>query len=152
MLFLSSISCKHSIVNNDPGKEFYHAIILIADKDYHNPTMRRNLLSSALLFLIIQTNAQWNTDTLVRNAICTAANLQISPQLCTDGAKGAIIAWTDVRNSPSQIYAQRIDSNGIIKWTNNGLLATPGAPYVIPAYPVSDGSGGAIIVYELTVP
>lgn len=114
--------------------------------------MKMKLLLAGSFFFIIKVNGQWNTDTLLRNPICTAANQQISPQLCTDGFKGAIITWSDMRNNPPEVYAQRIDSNGIIKWTNNGLIATPGAPYVLPAYPASDNNGGAIIAYEVTVP
>ena len=113
--------------------------------------MKKILLFVLLSGAVFCASAQWNTDTLVRNAICTAINTQVSPQLCNDGSNGAIITWTDIRSNPSQIYAQRIDSNGVIKWTSNGLLAAAGTIGVLPAYPVSDGSGGAIVVYEPAV-
>jgi predicted lipoprotein with Yx(FWY)xxD motif len=62
---------------------------------------------------------QWAT---FKTAICTAINDQISPQICSDGAGGAYITWWDYRNGAySDIYAQRINSTGIIQWTTNGV-------------------------------
>ena len=113
--------------------------------------MKKNILFLLLCFLSAWSAAQWNPDTLVRNAICTAPNSQIWPQLCSDGAKGAIITWTDIRVNPPQIFTQKIDSNGVLKWAANGIVATVGSTSVLPAYPLSDGSNGAIIVYELSV-
>lgn len=56
-------------------------------------------------------------------AICTAANDQVDPQLCTDGSGGAVIVWTDCRNGTNQsdIYAQRISASGDVQWTENGV-------------------------------
>ena len=46
----------------------------------------------------------------------------IDPQICTDGAGGAIIIWDDWRTTTSDIYAQHINNNGIIQWTPNGKV------------------------------
>ena len=66
-------------------------------------------------------------------------------QLIADGAGGAIIAWTDQRNeSGGDIYAQRIDSSGVLRWTFDGLAisAVPGGQGWVDLAP--DGAGGAI--------
>ena len=49
----------------------------------------------------------WASD---GNAVCTAYSMQYLPALVSDGANGAVVAWTDVRSSTSNdIYAQRIE-------------------------------------------
>lgn len=109
-------------------------------------------LYTLLLFtaMAITANAQWNTDTLVRNAICTAANTQYNAEICTDGYKGAIMAWNDLRTNPSAIYVQRIDSNGVTKWGPNGVQAntTVASIGATDTKIIEDGSGGAFVVYD----
>jgi hypothetical protein len=61
---------------------------------------------------------QWTTDGV---AICTAAQKQENPTIASDGAGGAIITWMDYRSGSYDIYAQRINVNGIVQWTDNGL-------------------------------
>lgn len=82
-------------------------------------------------------------------AICTSLGPHHSPEIIPDGAGGAIIAWIyNDRNWVSDVYAQRIDGNGIIQWpadgipvcTANGYQQTPG---ITP-----DGSGGAVITWQ----
>ncbi len=71
-------------------------------------------------------------------------------RMCTDGTGGVIIAWEDRRNETNwdcDIYGQRIDSAGVVRWKENGIpisrkLRTQDCQSI-----VSDGSGGAIIVW-----
>ncbi len=72
---------------------------------------------------------------------------QITPQICSDEAGGAIITWWDLRSGNYDIYAQKIASNGQTQWTANGTVicnATLGQEY--PEI-CSDGAGGAIITW-----
>lgn len=89
-------------------------------------------------------NIQWLED---GNAICTISEDQDGLEICYDGAGGAIITWYDYRNSNNDIFAQRIDSNGITQWIDNGtaICTVPQNGY----YPkiCSDGAGGAIIAW-----
>ena len=91
--------------------------------------------------------AQWSADPTVNSPICTASN-SMFPVLVNDGAGGAIIAWQDQRKvSDWDIYAQRINADGIVQWGVNGVKiadTTGGQSY--PSI-VSDGAGGAIIVW-----
>lgn len=81
-------------------------------------------------------------------AICTANNDQMSPQLCNDGARGAIIIWTDYRTAMSDIYAQQINSSGNLKWAANGTpICTENFGQDHPQLS-SDGAGGAIITWD----
>jgi len=84
-------------------------------------------------------------------AICAAADYQINPLIVSDGMNGAIVAWHDARNglglSESDIYAQRVNSLGMIRWTPNGVPVCI-APYQQSALSVvSNGAGGAIIAW-----
>ena len=58
-------------------------------------------------------NPLWTIDGV---AVCTAANDQNIPDIVSDDADGAIIAWEDRRNGKWDIYAQRIDPDGNILW------------------------------------
>lgn len=82
--------------------------------------------------------------------ICTALNNQYFPQICSDGAGGAIIAWKDERSSAinDDIYAQRIDSGGIIQWVNNGKAICTADNSQLHTQICSDGAGGAIITWD----
>lgn len=81
--------------------------------------------------------------------LCNATESQMWPIIISDGAGGAIVAWTDYRAGLSaDIYAQRISLGGNTLWTAGGVPAC-GDPYSqsVPAM-TADGAGGAIIVWE----
>ena len=77
------------------------------------------------------------------------------PEICSDGAAGAIVTWQHRisetnNNSQTDIYAQRIYANGTVAWTSsgeNGTLIANRAGY--DRYPViiNDGYQGAIIAW-----
>jgi hypothetical protein len=54
----------------------------------------------------------------------------------------------DYRGAASDIYAQRVDSSGAIKWTANGVAICTATNSQYDPYIVSDGSGGAIICWS----
>jgi len=82
-------------------------------------------------------------------AICTTGSFRGTPQICTDGAGGAIVTWHDVRIGNSDIFAQRVDANGIMKWTGEGApVCTSSFADEVNPRPVSDGEGGAVIAWE----
>jgi hypothetical protein len=68
-----------------------------------------------------------------------------------DGAGGAIIAWEDARVPGGQwdVYAQRIDANGILQWVP--VMGVPisvvGGNLQLMPMLVGDGLGGAIITW-----
>ena len=59
---------------------------------------------------------QWSPN---GEAICSGFNGGI-PGIVSDGSGGAVIAWHDARNGNLDIYAQRVNSSGVIQWTPNG--------------------------------
>ena len=77
------------------------------------------------------------------------AESQVWPQLISDLNGGAIIAWEDGRNGTgtNDIYAQRIDENGIAQWTTDGIPVCTDQSIQNETAICSDGNGGAIIVW-----
>jgi len=95
---------------------------------------------------------QWDRN---GNAICEAYSAHepgISFAMISDSSGGAIIAWDDERNVASfqdDIYAQRVDAGGVVRWPgNNGVaICTASQSQQHPSI-VSDGSGGVIIAWD----
>ncbi|MEW5676412.1 T9SS type A sorting domain-containing protein [Flavobacterium enshiense] len=92
---------------------------------------------------------QWTNNGIV---ICNATDSQAYPAIISDNNGGAIITWSDLRNSAtsasSDIYAQRVNSNGIVQWTNNGIAICNSINGQNSSILVSDNNGGAIITWE----
>ena len=88
--------------------------------------------------------AQWTADGA---PICAAPGDQKYPGLISLGAGGDIVTWQDGRSDNSDIYAQRVDSSGLVQWTAGGVpVCTASSPQLEPQI-VPDGSGGAIIAW-----
>jgi len=87
----------------------------------------------------------WTTNGV---AISATTNAQMLAYIAGDGAGGAIIAWEDQRSDNRDIYAQRINANGTIQWTDNGAAVSTAANDQFPPTIVSNGSGGAIITWH----
>jgi hypothetical protein len=77
--------------------------------------------------------------------ICTHSADQRYPGLTTDGASGAIIVWKDMRDSIENIYARRVDADGVAMWTVDGVPISTRPYYNWHPRIASDDAGGAII-------
>jgi len=94
--------------------------------------------------------SQWtNNGTL----ICGASGNQYVMPIISDGYGGAIIAWLDYRNNDSDIYSQRISTNGVVQWTANGkeICTAPEDQYLIKYWnnyreSISNNSAGDFVV------
>ncbi len=108
--------------------------------------MRSFLLSLSITVSLfpVAASAQWGLDGA---PICTAWNSQYSPDIVSDGAGGAIIAWYDYRLSSLDIYVQRVNALGIPQWTANGVALCSAANEQYYPVVVSDGAGGAIVAW-----
>ncbi len=90
-------------------------------------------------------NALWQHDGV---PICLALNNQWNIKAAPDGAGGAFATWMDSRNTDRIIYVQYIDANGVVRFGTNGTAITPPSSfYRIPRI-VSDGEGGAIVLWS----
>jgi hypothetical protein len=81
-------------------------------------------------------------------AVSTATSDQELPEAVTDGAGGSIVVWRDLRNGNFDVFAQRMSTAGAPLWTVNGVaVCTQLGDQDYPQI-VSDGAGGAIIVWQ----
>jgi hypothetical protein len=79
-------------------------------------------------------------------AVSTAPNHQQYEQIISDGANGAIIAWTDYRSGTDwDIYTQRLNSSGTALWAANGLGVCTMVGDQFGLSLASDGNQGAFI-------
>ena len=78
--------------------------------------------------------------------VCTASGTQEQPSITSDGAGGAVIAWTDARNG-KDIYAQRLDQNGNSLWSADGMVVCDAVEDQKEPKIVTDGSAGGIILW-----
>ena len=89
---------------------------------------------------------QWDANGTI---ICNATIDQFYPTLVSDGEGGAIITWQDERDGSGlrDIYAQKINSAGVVQWTPNGVVVCNFTGSQREPKIVSDGTNGAIIAW-----
>lgn len=81
--------------------------------------------------------------------VCTAALDQYRPQVISDGNGGVVIAWWDTRDDSSiDLYAQRLDSQGVSLWDVNGIPICVGSSRQWFPTLIGDGTGGFIITFS----
>ncbi|MFN0032448.1 MAG: T9SS type A sorting domain-containing protein [Flavobacteriales bacterium] len=82
-------------------------------------------------------------------SVSSADDFQMNIEATTDGAGNLFAVWEDLRNPDNNnedIYAQKVNSSGIVQWTTDGVLALDGEfGDVVEPNIVHDGQGGAIV-------
>jgi hypothetical protein len=110
---------------------------------------RTSVLAVSVLVLALLPSASafgsWQVD---GNPISTATGSQYLPQIISDGAAGAIIAWADSRSGNYDIYAQRVNASGAVQWAANGVVLCSATGDQLDPKIVSDGAGGAIVTWQ----
>jgi len=92
---------------------------------------------------------RWPVNGVVMNN--NVAYDQINPKIVSDGVGGGIMTWEDFRTGiTSDIYAQRVDSTGVVAtgWNVNGVAICVSANNQSNPKIISDGNHGAIITWE----
>lgn len=90
--------------------------------------------------------AQWAADGVL---VCGANGDQVDPALCSDGAGGAYVAWTDFRGGlTSDVYAQRLDATGAALLASDGISLSSAALDQDSPKLAADGAGGAFAVWN----
>ena len=81
--------------------------------------------------------------------VSSATTDQSEPDICSDGASGAIVSFTDNAASNNwDVYAQRLNTGGTRTWGNNGV-AVAVRPYTQWCSKVCmDGANGAFLAYH----
>jgi len=92
--------------------------------------------------------AGWPNNPVANVPLCTATNDQVSAAAAPDGAGGAIVAWHDYRSGSADVYVQRVNAAGLAQWTADGVALCTATGSQLTPLVVSDGAGGAVIVWE----
>jgi hypothetical protein len=107
------------------------------------------LVIGALLTWAAPARAVWPHDASATVPVCTAVNNQTNVVAVSDGKGGAIFAWLDQRGGAgTDIYVQRLNSQGVPQWTDNGVALCTAISTQDNLVIVSDGQGGAYVVWR----
>ena len=68
-------------------------------------------------------------------------------KLISDGSGGAVVVWEDNRGPDTDIYAQRISSDGRLLWPDTGIPVANASNAQLSPQIVSDGLGNFIVVW-----
>ncbi|MBU8920243.1 MAG: T9SS type A sorting domain-containing protein [Bacteroidales bacterium] len=80
--------------------------------------------------------------------VCTDPSDQNRHQAVSDGDGGIIVTWDDNRSASSDIYAQRVDSDGIVQWALDGIPICVNMDQQTFPRIASDDAYGAIITWQ----
>ena len=117
---------------------FSRSFYFLGDQDQRSSTLDEvSLLSPA---------NTWSSD---GKAVCNESLNQRYSQICSDGNGGAIITWEDYRSgSDYDIYAQKVNSSGDLKWISNGIVISEASENQGSPRICSDGAEGSIITWN----
>jgi len=87
----------------------------------------------------------WEEDGL---PVCVESGIQNHVSITNYDSGGAILAWNDDRASLFDIYAQKIDSEGNMQWSSNGIPVCTANDTQCYSAIASDDEGGAIVVWQ----
>ena len=82
--------------------------------------------------------------------ICGADGNQWGARVLPDGAGGLLLAWVDERLGllETDIYAQRLSSEGVPLWVSNGVPLTSAPGVQLNLEIASDDSGGLFVIWQ----
>ncbi|MDO9172242.1 MAG: FlgD immunoglobulin-like domain containing protein [bacterium] len=109
---------------------------------------RRLILACALTALgLAASPAQSFTWPLNGVNLAWPASSPYDVHLVPDGEQGAIFAWWDYRDGANHVIVQRTTGHGRVLWGDSGIIVAPGATSQALPRIVSDGAGGAVVVW-----
>jgi len=90
-------------------------------------------------------NALWAANGI---PIVQKAASQTGIRIIEDGNNGFFLVWEDSINGASDIYAQKINSEGALQWASNGIIVCNSLGLQINPRLVRDIAGGIIICWQ----
>ncbi len=110
--------------------------------------MKKLLVICSLYLICTAVQAQWSTNPSINTPICTSFFKQNDPRIIEDGQGGAFIAWKDERNGLPDIYVQRINKDGYVLWTTDGINICDDTTDQSTPNLTSDLHGGIIVSWS----
>jgi len=93
-----------------------------------------------ILVLASTAHADWP---VASKAVCTATADQTLVTSAPDDAGGTFMVWQDMRNGNQDVYAQHVNSAGILSWPAAGVTICNATGDQRKAVVLADGAGGA---------
>jgi hypothetical protein len=90
---------------------------------------------------------QWDAGGV---AACAGSGTHAFASAVPDGSGGVILAWEDTRNGGSDVFAQRLQSNGSALWAVGGAAVSTASSNQYQVSAVPDGTGGAVMLWTDT--
>jgi hypothetical protein len=136
--------------------------ICTATGNQQTPAMTRDGLGGALITWI--DNRSGNNDIYAQRVsstsqilwapsgaiVSSASGNQAYPDIASDGAGNAIIAWIDFSGTYSQVFAQRMSAQGAVMWLGNGVPVCTTSSNQATVKIVADNSAGAVLTWDDT--
>ena len=119
-------------------------------KSHRRAARLHTLLPLLGILAAARAEAQWSPNPAVNNPVAVATDVQSLPIVVSDVTSGQIFTWVSARFDPPtsstvyDLYAQRIDGNGVLQWGTGGVpivtgtVSMAGAPQVRPFAAVSN--------------
>ena len=87
--------------------------------------------------------AEWPHDPAEGVPLCNTAINDADELVVSDGEGGAIVVWRY-----ADVYAQRIDADGVVQWTTDGVAVCTATGTQWYPDVTTDGAGGVIVAWE----
>jgi len=110
-----------------------------------------------LLFIFLLINAAsaslpvlekpWSAQGIVIND-SQGDSVQRNPKVVADGEGGYLVVWEDGRSGYFDIYIQKIDKDGNLRFGKEGIAVCGESKNQLYPNLISDGSGGAIVTWQ----
>ena len=92
--------------------------------------------------------AQWDTGGVyIATTITASGGIYTAFTTVSDGRGGGIVTWIDGRSGNWDIYSQRVDSKGQVKWDSGGVGVCTDPTRIDNIVMATDGYSGAIIAW-----
>ncbi len=88
----------------------------------------------------------WKDSIIVDSSIGSVA--QQNPKIAYDGKNGFVIVWEDYRGGFPSLYAQRVNEEGRLTWSSDGIIVSPGPGIKQNPQLVNDGNSSFIAFEE----
>jgi len=85
----------------------------------------------------------WKQDGI---AVAPASKDQLALTAIADGKNGVLIFWQDLRNDTGDIYGQRLDESGKLRWGAAGVEVIRANGKQAEPKAITDGAGGALVI------
>lgn len=105
-------------------------------------------LRLSIFVLVLTLSQDARADWTLNGSLVGGRGPAYVSSVISDGAGGAIVAWSELRTNDYDVYARRVDANGNMLWTSDGVAVCTATLQQQDVHMVSDGAGGAIIAWR----